>query len=328
MVALHEKLRVVFLACTVLFGVATASQAAGFPDRALTLVVPFSPGGGHDFTARLLASKLDSYLGQQVIVINKPGADGMIGAQYVARSKPDGYTLVMSSPAETVIAPFLYKNMSYDPGKDLSPVTLVGITPIALIANPSFPPNTVTELVAYVKAHPGTVNYGTPGVGSAQQLAVDWIDRSTGIKMLDVPYKGAGPATLDVLAGQVPLASVGMAPVMPHWKEGKLKVLAIMDNKRLKWLPDVPTASETAGAGAVDVVQWMGLFAPAGTPKAIIDKLNTAFAKVLHDPAVRKTMIGQGVDPVGNSVADFSKYLKQESRKYAALVKESGISAK
>ncbi|OYV45709.1 MAG: hypothetical protein B7X10_05500, partial [Burkholderiales bacterium 21-58-4] len=310
----------------VLFSVAFGAQAKGFPDRALTLVVPFSTGGGHDFTARLLASKLNSYLGQQVIVVNKPGADGMIGAQYVSRAKPDGYTIMMSSPAETVIAPFLYKSMSYDPSKDLSPITLVSTTPIALVANPSFPPNTLPELVAYVKAHPGKVDYGMPGVGSAQQLAVDWIERSTGIKILAIPYKGAGPATIDVLGGQIPLASVGMAPVIPHWKAGKLKVLCIMNNKRLAWLPKVPTASETPGAGAVDVVQWMGLFAPAGTPAAIINKLNAAVEKVLHDPAVKKTLIAQGVEPVGSSVKNFSIFLTHERKKYAALVKASGIS--
>lgn len=329
MVMLHRRLRVLFYSvCALLLVLASGAHAESFPTRTLTIVVPFSPGGGHDFTARLMASKLGEQLGQQVIVINKPGANAMIGTQYVAQSKPDGYTMTMSSPAETVIAPLLYKDMHYDPSKDLSPVTLVAITPIALIANPSFPPNTIKELVAYVKAHPGTVSYGTPGVGSAHHLAVDWIARSTGIKMLDVPYKGAAPATVDVLAGQIPLASVGMAPVMTHWKAGKVKVLAIMDNKRLKWLPDVPVASEAPGAEDVDVYQWMGVFVPAGTPPAVVEKLNQAYAKVLHNPAVKKVMIEQGVDPVGNSVKEFSAYLKNETAKYSKLIKESGVSVK
>lgn len=316
-------------AALVLFcGLAGGAAAAGFPDHALTIVVPFSPGGGHDFTARLVASKLGTHLGQQVVVVNKPGADGMIGTQYVVRSRPDGYTMTVSSPAETVIAPFLYKHMSYDPVKDLQPVTLLSTTPIALVANPSFPPSTVQELVDYVKHHPGKTSYGTPGIGSAHQLAVDWIARGTGIKMLDVPYKGAGPATMDVLSGQIPLASVGMAPVMPQWRAGKLKVLAIMNNKRLPWLPEVPAASETRGAQAVDVYQWMGVFLPAGTPAAVVAKLNAAFAAVLRDPAVKKALIAQGVEPVGNSVEEFSKYLRGEREKYAMLVKQSGISTR
>lgn len=326
MTLLFKKLRPVFsFACMLLLFCSTGASAADFPNRNLTIVVPFSPGGGHDFTARLMAAKLTEVLGQQVIVLNRPGANAMIGTQYVTQAAPDGYTMTMSSPAETVISPMLYRNMTYDPAKDLKPVTLVGVTPIALVASPSFEPNTVSELVDYVKANPGTVSYGTPGVGSAHHLAVDWIARGTGIKMLDVPYKGAAPATSDAMAGQIPLASVGMAPVTPHWKAGKLKVLAIMNNKRLSWLPDVPVASETPGAEEVDVYQWMGVFVPASTPDDVIATLNQAYAKVLHDPEVKKTMINNGVDPVGNSVDEFKQYIKDETAKYSKLVKESGV---
>lgn len=328
MASQHPVGRLLFGFCLAVLGGSPTAWAQVFPERGLTIVVPFSPGGGHDFTARLMASKLGEYLGQQVIVLNKPGANGMIGTQYVARSEPDGYTMTMSSPAETVIAPMLYKDMQYDPRKDLSPVTLVGVTPIALVADPEFGPSTAAELVAYVKSHPNTVSYGTPGVGSAHHLAVDWIARATGIKMLDVPYKGAAPATADVLAGQVSMASVGMAPVMPHWKAGKLKVLAIMNNKRLQWLPDVPTASETPGAEAVDVFQWMGVFVPAGTPDEAIQTLNKAYAQVLHDPDVKRTMIEQGVEPVGNRVAEFSDYLQKETQKYLTLTQAAGVSIK
>lgn len=325
MALLYKKLRLVFSSVCIGLLFCSAGAQAAFPDRTLTIVVPFSPGGGHDFTARLMAAKLTDVLGQQVVVLNKPGANGMIGTHFVAQSAPDGYTMTMSSPAETVISPMLYHDMSYDPAKDLSPVTLVGVTPIALIAHPSFPPSSVPELVDYVKAHPGAVSYGTPGVGSAHHLAVDWIARSTGIKMLDVPYKGAAPATADVLADQIPLASVGMAPVTPHWKAGKVKVLAIMNNKRLPWLPDVPVASETKGAEAVDVYQWMGVFVPSGTPPEAIKVLNEAYAKILHDPEVKKTMIDRGVDPVGNTVEAFKQYLNEESSKYSKLVKDSGV---
>lgn len=302
-----------------------ARAQSPYPNHPIDIIVPYAPGGGHDFVARLMAVHLGSIFGQSVVVLNKAGADGMIGAQYVSQAKPDGYTLMMASPAETVIAPSLYKHMPYDPKRDLQPVTLVGVTPIALIANPSLPVDTLTELVAYAKQHPNKLSYGSPGTGSAQQLATDWIMRLTGIKMVHVPYKGAGPATTDVLSGQIPLGSVGMAPVIPNWKAGNLKVLAIMNNKRLPWLPNVPAASETPGAGAVDVVQWMGLFVPHGTPAALVKRINAAFAQVLHDPKVRDAMRAQGVDAVGDSVAEFSDYLSHERSKYAALVKESGI---
>ena len=325
MSAIPGKLAAALCSLIALLGLPAKQAAAEYPEHPLTIVVPFSPGGGHDFTARLMASKLTAELGQQVIVVNKPGANGMIGAQFVAQGPADGYAMLMSSPAETVISPLLYKDMQYDPRKDLSPVTLVGVTPIALIAHPSLPYRSVPELIEYARRNPGKVGYGTPGVGSAHHLAVDWIARLTGIQLLDVPYKGAGPATADVLANQIPLASVGMAPVMPNWKAGKVKVLAIMNNKRLPWLPDVPTASEAPGADPVDVVQWMGVFVSAATPPAIVDRLNQAYARVLEDPEVRATMIAQGVDAVGNSTQEFAAYLDRERAKYASLVKDAGI---
>jgi len=325
MSAIHRKLVAVLCFLAASFCVPAPAALAAYPERPVTIVVPFSPGGGHDFTARLMAARLTTELGQQVIVVNKPGANGMIGAQSVAHGPADGYTMLMSSPAEIVISPLLYKDMQYDPHRDLSPVTLAGVTPIALVAHPSIPPGSVAELVEYARRHPGTLGYGTPGTGSAQHLAVEWIARLTGIELLHVPYKGAGPATADVLANQIPLASVGMAPVMPNWKAGKLKVLAIMNPRRLAWLPDVPTASEAPGAGAVDVVQWMGVFVAAGTPRPIVERLNQAYARVLHDPEVRATMLAQGVDAVGDSPQDFSAYLDRERAKYAALVKDSGL---
>ncbi len=320
------------LACATISATVLASGAAStahadtsFPDQTINIVVPFAAGGGHDFVARLLASRLGPVLDQTVVVLNRGGANGTIGAAYVASAPPDGYTVLMGSPAETVISPFLISEMSYDPDADLTPVTLAGVSPIALIAHPSVPVESVSELIEYSKANPGTLDYGTPGVGSAHHLAVEWIARTTGLDANDVPYKGAGPATADTMSGHIPLASVGMAPVMPMWKAGNVNVLAIMNKERLSWLPDVPTASEAPGAEDVDLVQWMGVFAPAGTPEAVVQTLNEAFVEVLNEPEVRKTMIEQGVEPVGNSVTEFTDFLAVERVKFGDLVQQSGI---
>jgi tripartite-type tricarboxylate transporter receptor subunit TctC len=320
---------VVLFSILAAFGTGSSVQAADvFPNHTVTIVVPFSPGGGHDFVARLLASKLGPVLHQSVIVLNKPGADAMIGAQYVAQASPDGYTILIGSPAETVIAPYIYKHMQYDPTKDLSPVTLAGETPIALVAPMSTPVSTVPELISYVKKYPGKLSYGTPGIGSSHDLAVKWIEQLAGINIQDIPYKGSSDATVAALSAQVPLASVGLAPVVPLWKTGKLKILAVMNHARPSWLKEIPTASETPGLEAVDLEQWMGIFVPAKTPTKTIDTLNEALATVLKDPAVKASMIDQGVDPVGNSVADFNKFLDQERSKYEMIVKASKIPSK
>ena len=314
------------LFCSVsLFCAHSAMAENAFPDRTVTLVVPFSPGGGHDFVARMIASKLGSELHQSVIVLNKPGADAMIGAQYVAQSPPDGYTVLIGSPAENVAAPFIYKHMQYDPATALAPVTLAGESPIALIANPAAPVSTMEELIAYAKKNPGKLSYATPGIGSSHDLAIRWIEELAGIKLQDIPYKGASDATVSAVGGQTPLASVGMAPVMPLWKDGKVKVIAIMNSKKPDWLPNVATASQVPELSQVDIEQWMGVFVPAKTPADRIAKLNSAIVAVLKRQDVRTALINQGVDPVGNSTSDFTAFLANERIKYASIVQKSKI---
>jgi tripartite-type tricarboxylate transporter receptor subunit TctC len=314
-----------FAAGAALAAVALAGHTQGWPQKSITLVVPFAPGGGHDATARILAVRLGERLGQPVTVMNKPGANGMIGAQFVVRSAPDGYTLLMGSPAETVVAPFVYKDMAYAPRHDLAPVTLAATTPIVLVANPALGISSLSELIALAKRKPGTLSYGSPGEGSVHQLAVEMVKMIAGIDLLHVAYKGAGPATADVLGNQIPLASVGMAPVMPLIAAGKLRALNAFDDKPLSWDPSIHMANEVPGLQDVVAMQWMGVYAPAATPASVLDRLNGEIAAVVKDPATQGALHKIGVEAVGNSRKAFAEFLDREDKKYAALVKRIGL---
>lgn len=295
--------------------------AQAFPSKLVTLVVPYAPGGGHDAMARLVAEQLGKRLGQSVIVENKSGGNGMIGAEYVARAAPDGYTILFASPAEIVIAPSAYKSMRYDPMKDLAPVTLAGITPLVIVANPSTGVKTLPQLIAYAKANPGKLSFGTAGNASSQHLAGEWINNLAGIDLLHVPYKGAGPATTAVLGGEIPFAIVGMAPVLPHIKAGRLVPLAVTTRARVSWAPDVPTVAETPGMAGFEVSHWMGVFVPSVTPAPIVAKLQAEFAAVLHSPEVRGRLATMGIDPVGNTSAEFRAYLEADRDRFASMYK-------
>ncbi len=245
---------------------APVALGQGSGTKVVTLIVPYAPGGGHDTMARLLAEQLGKRFGQTVVVENKPGANGMIGAEYVAHAAPDGRTILFASPAEIVIAPSAYKSMRYDWTKDLAPVTLAGITPLVIVANPSIGVKTLPELIAYAKAHPNKLAFGTAGNASSQHLAGEWLNNLAGIDLLHVPYKGAGPATAAVLGGEIPFAIVGMAPVLPHIKAGKLVPIAVTTKSRVAWANNVPTVAETPGMAGFEVSHWMGVFVPAQTP--------------------------------------------------------------
>ncbi|MDO8298988.1 tripartite tricarboxylate transporter substrate binding protein [Lacisediminimonas sp.] len=322
---MKSLLKLAVVAFSALVTAGAAAQA--FPNKPITLVVPFAPGGGHDATARLLSIRLSEKMGQQVLVVNKPGANAMIGAQFVAQSAPDGYTVLIGSPAETVIAHHIYKNMQYAPRTDLAPVTLAATTPIAFVAHPSLGVSTLPELIALAKRSPGKLSYGSPGNGSVHHLVVEMLKMQTKIDLLHVPYKGAGPATNDVLAGQIPLASVGMAPVTPHIAAGKLKALNAFDEKRLPWDKSLPMAAEVSGLKDVIGAQWMGIFVRAGTPAAIIERLNSEFAAVLKTPAMAESLLKIGVQAVGNSPREFLDFLDAEEKKYSAVVRLTGVTA-
>jgi tripartite-type tricarboxylate transporter receptor subunit TctC len=311
--------------CAGLIAAAPTALAQAWPSQKITMVVPFSAGGGHDAMARICAERLATQLGQPVIVENRAGANGMVGADFVARAAPDGYTILFSSPAEIVIAPSAYKNMRYDPEKDLIPVTLAATTPLVLVANPSLGVHTLPELIALAKRKPGTLSFGTAGNGSSQQLAGVWLNELAGIDLQHVPYKGAGPATNDVLGGTIPLAIVGMAPVLPHIKAGKLIALAVMTPERVPFARDVPTVAETPGLAGFTASHWMGIFLPAHTPQPIVDQLQQAFAAVLKMPDVRDKLLGMGIVPVGDTPAEFKAFLEADRARFAKMYKLTGL---
>ncbi|MCL4687933.1 MAG: tripartite tricarboxylate transporter substrate binding protein [Burkholderiales bacterium] len=299
--------------------------AQAYPSRTVTLLVPYAPGGGHDAMARIVAEKLGPRLGQTVVVENKPGAAGMIGTEQVVRAAPDGYTLLFSSPAEIVVAPSVYKSMRYDPVKDLTPITQVGDTPLVLMAHPSVGVKTVAELIAKAKKEPGKLSFGTAGTGSSQHLAGAWINNLAGIDLQHVPYKGAGPATNDLLGGNVPLGILGMAPVLKHIQAGRIVALAVMTPKRVDWAKDTPTVAETPGMEGFQANHWMGLLGPAGMPPEVVAKLQGEVAAVLAMPEVRERLRGLGIDPVGSSTEDFRRFLAEERERFAKMFKLTGL---
>jgi tripartite-type tricarboxylate transporter receptor subunit TctC len=291
----------------------------------MTLVVPFAPGGGHDAVARILAPRLAERLGQSVIVENRPGANGMIGADYVVNAKPDGNTILLASPAETVIAPSLYKSMKYNPFTDLAPVTLADTTPVVIVANPATGIRMMADLIVAAKKSPDGLAYGTPGEGSSQHLGGAWLSHLAGIKLVHVPYKGAGPATNDVVAGHIPLAIVGMAPVLPFIRSGKLNAVAVTSPERVTWAADVLTVAEAPGMAGYSVSHWVGVMVPAKTPADIVQRLQAAFAAVLKEPEVRTRLTEIGCDPVGDSTAAFKEFLVAERRRFDQMYKFSGL---
>ena len=316
-------LAAVTAAFSLAFSAGVAAQA--YPSKTISMVVPYAPGGGHDAMARIVSQKLAERLGQTVVVENKAGASGMIGTEHVARAPADGYTLLFASPAEIVIAPTVLKSMRYDPQKDLEPITQVGETPLVIVANPSAGIKTFPELIARAKKEPKALSFGTAGNGSSHHLAGAWINNLAGIDLQHIPYKGAGPATNDVLGGQIPLAIVGMAPVLPHIRAGKLIPLAVTTRQRVDWAKDVPTVSEFPGMKDFEVAHWMGLLGPAGMPPAVVQRLQSEIAAILAMPDVRERLRGIGIDPVGSSTADFRAFLAAEKQRFADMFKLTGL---
>lgn len=305
--------------------VASTAGAQVWPARTVTLLVPYAPGGGHDAMARIVAERLSARWGQTVVVDNKAGANGMIGAEAVTRAQPDGYTLLFASPAEIVIAPTAYKSMRYDPVKDLLPVTLAGMTPLVVVANPAVGVKSMPELIAKVKANPGKFSFGTAGNASSQHLAGELLNNMAGIDLVHIPYKGAGPAVNDVVGGQTPLAIVGMAPVMGHLKSGKLVALAVTQSERAAFAADLPTVSETPGLRGFEATHWMGVFAPAKTPDDVVQKAQAAIREVVTAPDVKARLLSMGIEPVGSAPADFKAFLAADRERFARMYKLTGL---
>jgi tripartite-type tricarboxylate transporter receptor subunit TctC len=300
------------------------SHAEDYPSRAITIVVPFAPGGATDLVARALGEGLSKSLGQPVVVENKPGAGTTLGADYVAKSKPDGYTLLMGAVHHTV-APAVYKKLPYDFQKDLAPITTTAMVPNVLNVNAAqIPARTVAELVAYAKAQPHPLTYGSNGIGTAQHLIGTLFQLDTGITLVHVPYKGSGPLTQDLLAGQVAMSFDSVPPTIQHIKSGKLRALAVTTPKRTSMLPDVPTMEE-AGLKGFNIETWYGVLAPAATPRPIIEKLNVEMLKVIHSEAFQARMKEAGAEPLGSTPAEFAARIKSETAKFAKIVKDGNV---
>ncbi len=312
------------LACAALCTQVAPAVSQTGSTRPITVLVPAATGGGHDFTARVIADKLGQQLGQQVVVDNRGGASGSIAGEMAAKSAPDGRTILLSTPSAAVINPYLQKGMRYEPMKDLAPVTLAGITPLVIVAHPSVPAKSLGDVIRLAKAQPGQLVYGTPGPSSSQFIAGAWITSLVKIDMIHAPYKGAGPVTIDVLGGQIPFGIVGMAPVLTHIKAGKLRAVAVLTKKRVSWLPDVQTVSESPGLKDVEVSHWMGVQVSAKTPADVIKRLNKEVVEILRMPDVRDKLMAQGIEPVGNTEQEFAVFLASENKKYAYLVPLSG----
>lgn len=302
----------------------TAAGAQTYPSKPVRIVAPFPPGGVADLLARAIQPGLQEALGQQVIIDNKPGAGGNVGAEIVAKADPDGHTLLLASAGILTINEFLYGKMPFDPDKAFAPITVVGDMPNIVVVNPKTGLRTLKELIDKAKAEPGKLNFGSAGNGTTTHLAIVLLEQAAKIKLAHVPYKGAAPAVQDLVAGQIDGLVDNPPLVVGHVKSGALTALAWAAPQRLPILPDVPTAAE-AGLPGFEASSWFALVAPAGTPKAIVDRLNAETAKILKDPKLVEQFAARGVRLVGDPVSSFMAFIPKERARWAEIVKASGV---
>ena len=299
------------------------AAAQNYPTRPIRVILSVPAGATPDVTARVLTPGMAQLLGQQLVVDNRPGAGGMIGAEIAARAAPDGYTVFISSPGALTILPHLRKDVPYDTLRDFAPVSLISIGPFVLITNPALPAKSVKELIALARAQPGRLNYASAGNGVANHLAMELFKQMAGVDIVHVPYKGAPQAVTDVVGGNMNMMFNSIAPIVGHIKAGRVRVLGIASPKRSSQLPDVPTISE-AGVPGFEAVNWFGMFVPAKTPKPIVTKLNEAVVKVLRSEEVRTQYTKLGADVVGSTPEEFSAFVRRDIEQYARVVKLSG----
>jgi tripartite-type tricarboxylate transporter receptor subunit TctC len=304
-----------------------APAHAAYPERPVTMVVPFAAGGTTDILARIVGEELSKRLGQQIVIDNRPGASGNTGTAVVAKAAPDGYTLVMGTIGTHAINSSIYKRMPYDPVRDFAPVTIVATVPNVLVAHPSAPFRTVTELIAYAKANPGKLNFASSGAGSSIHLSGEMFKAMTETDIVHVTYKGSGPAVIDMISGQVPSMIMfdNLPSSLPQIKAGKLMALGVTSATRTPILPEVPTIAEAALPG-YEATPWFGVLAPAGTPKEIVDKLNSEIVAILGMPSVKERLLEQGAEPVGDAPEHFVEVIEADLTKWAALIEKAGIS--
>ena len=309
-----------------IIGCALAAGIAGaqpFPSRAVRFVVPSAPGGGTDITARIVAPKLSELLGQQVVVENRAGAGTMIGGEVVARAAPDGYTLLVGI-STLAINPAMYRKVPYDALKDFAPISQLVATANLLVTHPSLPVRSVKDLIAFARPRPGQLLFASAGVGTNPHLSVELFQSLAGIKLIHVPYKGSGQGIVDVVAGQVPVMMPSILTGLPHAKSGRLRALGVTGAQRAAGVPDIPTIAE-AGVPGYEAVQWFGVLAPAGTPRAIVTRLHGEIVRTLQAGDVRERLLADGADPVGSTPEEFAAFLRTETSKWAKVVKDAAI---
>ena len=306
--------------------IATAAQAQTYPSRPIRLVVPFPPGGSTDILARALAQKLSEGLAQAVVIDNRPGAGGSIGSEAAAKAAPDGHTLMMGHLGTLAVNPAIYKNLPYDPVKSFAPVSLMAIVPSVLVVNPQVPAASAAELIAYARANPGKLAYGSAGAGSTSHLTTEYFKLATGTDILHVPYKGIGPMLTDLISGQLSMGINGAPAVMSHVNSGRLRALAVTGIARLPSLPQIPTLDES-GVKGFDASGWYGIVVPAGTPREIVMKLNAEIRRIMQTPDLRARLDNEGAIPAAGSPEEFAAFIVSEIARWGAVLKRAGIQA-
>ncbi|TMH43535.1 MAG: tripartite tricarboxylate transporter substrate binding protein [Betaproteobacteria bacterium] len=308
----------------VLLCLAGLAQAQPYPVKPIHFIVPFPPGGGNDTVARAIAQQLGPDLGQPVVIDNRPGAGGSVGAELAAKSPPDGYTLFLAGVGSHAVNPNLHARLAYDPVRDFTPITLVATAPSVLVVNPAVPARTVAEFTAYARANPGKLNYASNGNGSAAQLAAAMYESMANVRMVHVPYKGIAPALTDLLSGEVQLMFGTVVALVPHIQAGKLRALAVTSRKRSALLPEVPSLAES-GLPDYEAGSWYGVMAPAGTPREIVERLHGAIARALKQPDVAQRLAAEGAIVIGSTPAEFGAHIKAELARVGNVVRGAGI---
>ena len=303
--------------------VAATTFAQNYPERPIRYIVGQAPGGSSDTLARIITQRVGEGLGQQLVVDNRPGATGIIGAEVVARAAPDGYTLLQVSTSHAT-NPAMQTKLPFDSVRDFTPISLLSQQPNIWLVHPTLPVKTMKDLIAYAKAKPGQLNFASSGTGGSQHLAGELLKGMTGIEMTHIPYKGSPPALVDVLAGRVPLMSSTMPPALPHIKTGKVRVLAVTSTKRSPALPDVPTVAES-GVPGYEAIAWQGLVGPGGMPKPVVSRINAEFVKVLRQPDIVAKLTEQGYETVASTPEWFAQYVKSEVVKWTKVIRAAGL---
>ena len=306
--------------------VSAGAHAQTYPSKPVRFVVPFAPGGGSDLVARTVAMKLTEALGQPVVIDNRAGAAGSIGADIAAKSPPDGHTLFLGSNGPLAINPALYAKLPYDASRDFAPVSLVTVMPFVLVVHPTLPVKSVKELIALAKSRPGQLNYGSPGNGSTTHLANELLKSMTGMQIAHVPYKGVAPAATDLISGNIQMMSGDLSTLVPHVRSGRMRPLAVTSARRSELLPELPTVAE-AGVPGYEAIGWFGVLVPAGTPAAIVERLNGAMLKGLAAPDARQRLSAFGGDVAVGSPEQFAAHIRTEAAKWGKLIKAIGLKA-